>query len=289
LKKIIYIAGLGHSGSTVLDMALGAHPEIVGLGEIYAVLNHKDHLNLFEKSTCSCGKKGNDCDFWKEAKDIATSNELNEEKYLKLIDLFDRLYNNNLILVDSSKNSYPYLKMLNAKFDLRILYLSRDFRSWSYSRSSRTRKPLVYLILRWFLENKKLLYVLKKYKLNYFKVGYEELAHFPELILKKVSTYTGIEFHDSMLSPANTKSHIISGNIARVDNSKKTKFYYDMKWMVSGRLNFVSGFFSCFSKFNNKLIYTNIIKGEKKAFGKKSADFHIFGNKRKEDLINEHN
>ena len=59
MKKIIYTAGLRHSDSTVLDPALGCHPNIIGLGEIYAV---------FEKSTCSCGKKGADCDFRKNIK-----------------------------------------------------------------------------------------------------------------------------------------------------------------------------------------------------------------------------
>lgn len=63
MKKIIYIAGLGHSGSTILDMALGSHPNIIGLGEIYAVFNSKNYKNLFEKSTCSCGEKGKDCSF----------------------------------------------------------------------------------------------------------------------------------------------------------------------------------------------------------------------------------
>ena len=31
---IIYIAGIGHSGSTLLDVLLGSHPDICGVGEI---------------------------------------------------------------------------------------------------------------------------------------------------------------------------------------------------------------------------------------------------------------
>ena len=54
MKKIVYIAGLGHSGSTILDMALGAHLNIIGLGEIYAVINHRKYSKLFEFSSCSC-------------------------------------------------------------------------------------------------------------------------------------------------------------------------------------------------------------------------------------------
>ena len=35
---LLLIRGLGHSGSTILDLALGAHPNIVGLGEAVRVL-----------------------------------------------------------------------------------------------------------------------------------------------------------------------------------------------------------------------------------------------------------
>ena len=35
---LLLIRGLGHSGSTILDLALGAHPSIVGLGEAVRVL-----------------------------------------------------------------------------------------------------------------------------------------------------------------------------------------------------------------------------------------------------------
>ncbi len=289
MKKIVYIAGLGHSGSTILDMALGSHPNMIGLGEIYAVFNSKNYNNLFENSTCSCGEKGKDCSFWKNARDLSESNTSSEEKYLQLIELFSEKYGDEMILVDSSKNSYPYLKLLDKKFDLRIIYLTRDYRSWSYSRFSRVKNPLFYLFMRWFLENKKLLHVLNRNKFNTFKVGYEELALFPEFVLEKISKYIDVPFSDLMLSPANTKSHIINGNIARADKVKKAKFYYDPKWLVSGRLSFVSGLFFILQKFNNKLVYSNIMQGKVKAFGKKGFDFHIFGNKRKEGLDNEHN
>lgn len=289
LKKIIYIAGLGHSGSTILDMALGANPNIIGLGEIYAVFNSKNYKDLFENSTCSCGAKGADCSFWKEIRTLAESNFSTEEKYLQMLDIFSQQYGDEMILLDSSKNSYKYLNVINEKFDLRIIYLTRDYRSWSYSRFTRVKNPLFSFFIRWFLENKKLLQFFNQNKFNVLNVGYEELSFFPELILKKVSSFVDITFSDLMLSPANTKSHIINGNIARADEQKKKQFYYDPKWLVSGRLSFVSAFFFFFQKFNNNLVYSNIMKDRVRAFGKKSFDFHIFGNKRKEDLDEQYN
>ncbi len=282
MKKVIYIAGLGHSGSTILDMALGCHPEIVGLGEIYAVFNKKNQKTLFEESTCSCGKKGVDCDFWKNLRKISSSDKTVEEKYRLLIDVFNEKYGNEMILLDSSKNSYPYLQFLNKEYDLRVIYLTRDYRSWVYSRFTRTRKPMLFFIFRWYFENKKLLYMLKKYgvKINY--IGYEELAMYPELILKKICKFIDVDFSKDLLFPDNTKSHIINGNISRVDKDKRKGFFYDFRWMTSGRLALLSSLFAVFNRFNKKLVYSNISRTNK-------DDFHIFGNKKKDILSKKHN
>ena len=282
MKKIIYIAGLGHSGSTILDMALGCHPEIIGLGEIYAVFNKENPDALFQKSTCSCGKKGVDCDFWKELYEPAKSEKTTEEKYQILIKYFYEKYGEEKILLDSSKNSYPYLQFLNKNYDLKVIYLTRDYRSWIYSRFARTKKPMIFPALRWYLENRKLLYVLRKYNLKIMTAGYEELALYPEFILRTICDFVGIEFSEKMLLPDNTKSHIINGNISRIDKEKRSGFFYDIRWMTSGRLARLSSIFAVFNKFNKHLVFSNIS-------GKEQGNFYIFGKKTKEILLKKHN
>lgn len=282
MKKIIYIAGLGHSGSTILDMALGCHPKIIGLGEIYAVFNKENHSELFKKSTCSCGKKGIHCDFWSRLQAVASSNNSTEEKYKTLVDYFSEKYGGDMILTDSSKNSYSYLKFLNAEYDLKIIYLTRDYRSWINSRFVRTRKPMLFLALRWYLENKKLLFVLKKYGVKIMNIGYEELSLYPEFILKKISGFAGINFSENMLHPDYTKSHIINGNISRIDKEKRSGFFYDLRWMTSGRLARLSSLFAFLNHFNKRLVYSNIS-------GKGKNQFYIFGNEKKADLLKKHN
>ena len=37
---VLYIAGYGRSGSTVLDMLLGTHPRIIGGGELTHLFHH---------------------------------------------------------------------------------------------------------------------------------------------------------------------------------------------------------------------------------------------------------
>ncbi|WGH78715.1 sulfotransferase family protein [Jannaschia ovalis] len=59
-NRIIYIAGYGRSGSTLLDMALGQHPDIFGSGEISAMCRHVWR----ENELCACGARIRDCTVW---------------------------------------------------------------------------------------------------------------------------------------------------------------------------------------------------------------------------------
>ena len=53
--NIIYIAGLYHSGTTLIDQYLGSENNIVGLGEVFKFINDGPEYK------CTCGKKSKDC------------------------------------------------------------------------------------------------------------------------------------------------------------------------------------------------------------------------------------
>ena len=282
-KKILYIAGLGHSGSTILDMILGTNSKVIGLGEIMAFVKRKNkQIDL--KSVCSCGETGYNCDFWAQSEQIIGNIKNNTEAYLKLIEYFYTKYGEKTILVDSSKNSYSYLKHLDENFDLKVIFLSRDFRSWSYSRYLSTKRPVFIKIIHWIIENLKLLYRLKKMNLKSLKIGYEELALYPEFTLKKICEHIDINFEEQMMNPANTKSHIISGNIVRADNEKRKKIVYDARWMTSARIIFSSFFFASFFRFNKKLVYSNILNKKLK-----SSSLLIFDSKKRQKAEKNYN
>lgn len=57
--KLIYILGMGRSGSTLLDLLLGAHPELTGTGEF---TNFAKWLK--EDEICTCQKKIRHCSVW---------------------------------------------------------------------------------------------------------------------------------------------------------------------------------------------------------------------------------
>ena len=49
--RLLLIRGLGHSGTTILDLALGAHPSIIGLGEAVRILERPQVDELDRGST----------------------------------------------------------------------------------------------------------------------------------------------------------------------------------------------------------------------------------------------
>ena len=57
---VIYLIGCGRSGSTILDAALGVHPEIVSLGEV----DRLESVGWLGTKNCACGRDSSACDFW---------------------------------------------------------------------------------------------------------------------------------------------------------------------------------------------------------------------------------
>lgn len=62
MAKVLYIAGYGRSGSTVLDIILGNHSGITGVGEVTFMWGHHSGTNR----KCSCGMPYGKCRFWKD-------------------------------------------------------------------------------------------------------------------------------------------------------------------------------------------------------------------------------
>jgi len=65
--RLVYIAGSGRSGSTLIERALGAAPRWVNVGEL---------IELFRKPTvavelCGCGEPFEECQFWSTVGGVA--------------------------------------------------------------------------------------------------------------------------------------------------------------------------------------------------------------------------
>lgn len=59
--RLVYILAASHSGSTLLSLLLGSHPQTCTVGELKATA-----LGDPERYLCSCGKQIRRCEFWRE-------------------------------------------------------------------------------------------------------------------------------------------------------------------------------------------------------------------------------
>ncbi|MGB3634284.1 MAG: sulfotransferase [Rubrobacteraceae bacterium] len=109
--KVLYIMGAGRSGSTLLDMVLGSHPEVRGAGE----LTNAARNGWLKNEDCSCGKPVNDCPFWSEVLRLWTRRGFgNLERYVSLQDIFERYRNLPRLLRERRSPSPEFLEYAGA-------------------------------------------------------------------------------------------------------------------------------------------------------------------------------
>jgi hypothetical protein len=270
MRSLVYIAGLGHSGSTLLDLIVGGHPRLVGLGEVKQVLQgdrlQRDRL---QTEVCTCGRTMPECEFWGRALEKVRSigREDYVERYQALLEVFDGVFDPGIIPVDSSK-SMPYLRMLVGvpELDLKVLYIIRDVRSWTVSQldtiERAKKKPKLfqgnayYFFWRWYVRNRRYLRFTAEQHLDVYPVGYEELALQPGKTMRAVCRLLGVEFDSSMLNLRNTGSHSVLGSRMRTQKDKM-KIRYDHRWFLRSEWKIPSLLFPNIMKYNTKHVYGN--------------------------------
>jgi hypothetical protein len=171
-SKILFVGAMGRSGSTVLELMLGAFDGFTGVGE----LRYLWQMGLVENRLCECGEPFRTCSFWRRVGEKAFDGwDVDYERVLAIKDRLERhralpalwrrgrtadpdlvwytevlakLYggvqavSGAAVIVDSSKIP-PYLFMLNRvpHLDLRLLHLVRDPRGVVYSWKKRVPRP----------------------------------------------------------------------------------------------------------------------------------------------------
>ncbi len=172
--KVLYIAGAGRSGSTVLCNLLGQVDGFFSCGELY---------NLYrtppDQRYCGCGKLLSQCEVWdailrrtlgndygrQTARVLQLRNEIARSRYALLwaapflrawavekareyLTLTGQLYRHiadvtqSRVIVDSSKvSSYGQLLAQIPGIDLRLVFLVRDARAVAYSWQRKKLKP----------------------------------------------------------------------------------------------------------------------------------------------------
>src|SRR3989344_1951161 len=183
-RKVIYIAGLGHSGSTLLDLLFSEHARVLSLGEVSFVLSDKARSEEGTKEVCSCGDVMESCVFWGPFLPTlrAQLGKSYSEKYRLLLQHVDEQYGLEVVISDSSKKISvleQIVRDLKGLIDLRVVYLIKDVRGWAFSMKNvfrKTGRPMNFAmrhIMSWHTENRPFQVFLKDALVPYAQVGYE--------------------------------------------------------------------------------------------------------------------
>jgi Sulfotransferase family len=165
--RVLFVGGLGRSGSTLLDRMLGQLDGVWSVGELV----HLWQRGLLENNLCGCGRRFRDCHFWRrvgeeafggwDALDVdevlALKRAVDRNRLVPLmclpvlwppyrarlrryLRLLERLYRavrrvaGAPLLVDASKHaSHAFLLRRMPGVDLRLVHLVRDSRGVAFS------------------------------------------------------------------------------------------------------------------------------------------------------------
>lgn len=168
--KILYIVGEGRSGSTLLNLTLDNHPNVVAMGELCNVYRYI----LGQNNWCACGSRVSECGFWRQVSDRLTDQPGDEllnlqAKYessraallwpiiRRINDAASQRYqvgtrrvfeavqevSGARLLVDASKLPGRAMALANMpNVELYVVHLVRDARALVYARSKSWRRDL---------------------------------------------------------------------------------------------------------------------------------------------------
>lgn len=225
--KVAFILGCGYSGSTLLDLILGSHSRMVGLGEIHA---KAFDAFLDENQLCTCLFKARACHFW--GKVLKRLSELTGRESFRLApvnadpdvivrnttDLYRAIKDVSSagILVDSSKRSRrAHLLAASGLIEPRAIHLVRDGRGVAYSYVKRGH-TLRHAIGHWKETNTAILDWLGSPSApEHLEVRYEDLCAQPAETAHRVCEFLGVEWEPQMMYFGMKTHHNVRGNPMR--------------------------------------------------------------------------
>lgn len=235
--RIIYITSRGHSGSTLLDLLISAHSQVVSVGELKMLTRHFD-------DPCTCGAENlASCPFW-----IKVDQKLQSAGYpeLKALDvgikdpqifadhnraLYETVAEQSVcdIVVDSSKNLDRLQSLLSlTSFDVRVIHLIRSPFGVVWSNLKRGRDWRYHARNYSFAMARTLKYLRNH---QHLVVRYKDMAADTEATMRRVMEHAGLEFELTQLEWAQRKGHNIYGNEMRFATSSDIR--PDISWRKS--------------------------------------------------------
>jgi len=241
-RRIIYIVGLSHSGSTVLDMLLTTGGKAVGLGQVWTVLHEEPTRS--KSRVCSCGAAAPDCPVWgrilNRLVQLPAGTPL-ADQYQIVLESVDGLYGPDVAVIDSSKHA-EYLRTLTTMpaVEVTVLHNMKDVRPFTVSTlDNRLRKGgrgglPEKIFYQWYRDNRAG-FALAGQLLGRapIRVTYEGLCLSPDVTVARLAEALGEDYVDTCVPLDGGHTHIIAGNRLRLPEQGKTKqLAYDHRWFM---------------------------------------------------------
>ena len=204
-QKVCFIAGAGHSGSTLLGLVLGSHSDCFYAGEAEKTEHLGDEKTPEIKRVCKiCGL---DCPIWQNFA-VPRAGDLYEAISAQT---------RKPIVVDSTKHT----RWLSKQIDILrsttaepfLIFLHRDGRAVvnSWIRKNPT-EDVAELIAGWIRQIQRTRALFEGFDGKKTKVRYEELATEPARVTRELCAFLGIDYQPAMLDFFHHEHHPLGGN-----------------------------------------------------------------------------
>ena len=169
MARVLYLGGLGRSGTTLVERLLGELPSVCAIGEIV----HLWQRDVLDDERCGCGARFSACTFWRRVGerafggwsrvDVARVHELRDRvertrhiprlakatpDVREYANFYTRVYravaevSGAEVIVDSSKHSaLAHVLRWADDLDLRVVHVVRDARGVAYSWTKTVSRP----------------------------------------------------------------------------------------------------------------------------------------------------
>jgi hypothetical protein len=202
--NLLFVLGLGRSGSTLLGRLLDNHPDVAGVGELLRLDQVVDNAD----SKCSCGVLASECGvLTRQYVGIPDTVKRNYKKWTPALLNKVRENSEKKVLVDVSKTRSYRLAKRWSDPKCGFILLLRDPRGIFRSRVAEKDDLVVRLKFhkKWI---KRYAGFARKRKERCLVMHYEDLVTDPEKSMREICDFIGIEFLPEVIAPESKVNHL---------------------------------------------------------------------------------
>jgi hypothetical protein len=243
MYKVIYITGQGHSGSTLLDLIIGSHSDVVSVGEIKPKsLHYLDDAKSNKK--CICGSRIRDCDFWngvtsRLSHPAAAVCEKGNEKAKTAFVSAALAVSGCSVYCENTKSERRLRELADApELDLFAVELVRDPRAVAFSYQRKRGGFLRQLIA--FAPFSLAGLVQRRADCRRLTVRYEKFSTRPDRVVPEIMQFAGLRYEPAQLDYKAHVHHNLDGNKMRKRPARPIAFddhflneLTGLQWIVS--------------------------------------------------------